>query len=371
MTVPRDISSVRLNRLNDLLRFFREKESVPRADLFSQLPYTQPRTLERDLAYLREQFHVQISYDFRRKAYVLKNPGTFVLRMALEEREALALASGLEMVRHFLPHLGEPCHQVWEKLRTMVPSPLARSAEHLARSAVVSLPVSTMDPGHFDAILEAMRRRRVLEARYASPYSHPVEERSYVLSPWGVYFRAHAWYLWAWSHGAEEERTFRVSRFRKVEPSSTPYVPPPEDSGVGDFADGAWYAQGGREGRDVAVRIAPPLSLVVAETRWHTTQSLEAAEDGSVTLRACVPSLDEVAHWILASAPFAEAREPRELREMVRGLAETAGALHRDPVDGKDATKTDGGDGPRRRGFPPGDGGASGEAFGPEEGSGA
>ncbi len=368
--MPRDISSVRLNRLNDLLRFFREKESVPRADLFSQLPYTQPRTLERDLAYLREQFHVQISYDFRHKAYVLKNPGTFVLRMALEEREALALASGLGMVRHFLPHLGEACHQVWEKLRTMVPGPLARSAEHLARSAVVSLPVSAMDPGHFDAILEALHRHRVLEARYASPYGHPVEERSYVLSPWGVYFRAHAWYLWAWSHGAEEERTFRISRFRRVEPSPLPYVTPPEDSGVEDFADGAWYVRGGRGGRDVAVRIAPPLSLVVAETRWHATQSLEEAEDGSVMLRACVPSLDEVAQWVLASAPFAEALEPQELRDRVRGLAGATGALHRDPEDGKVESKADGGEGSRRG--PSADGGwGPGEAFGPGESSGA
>lgn len=326
--MPRDISSVRLARLNDLLRFFREKENVAREDLFTQLPYTHPRMLERDLAYLREQFQVQISYDFRRKVYVLENPGTFVVRMALSEREAMAVASGLEMVRHFLPHLNESCRLVWEKLRTVVPDHLARNAELLARSSVVSLPVSAMDPEHFEVLLGALHRRHAVETQYVSPYSPKVTARGYRLSPWGVYFRAHAWYLWAWSHDAEEERVFRVSRFRKVGLSSAPYVEPPQESDVMAFADGAWYARGGKEGHHVEVRIVPPLSLVVAETRWHATQRLETAADGAVTLRACVPSLEEVAYWVLASAPFAEAREPRELREMVRKLAAQVRALH-------------------------------------------
>lgn len=326
--MPRDISSVRLNRLNDLLRFFREKECVARDELFSQLAYNHPRMLERDLAYLREQFQVQISYDFRRRVYILQNPGTFVLRMALSEREAMAVASGLEMVRHFLPHLDAPCRVVWEKLRTVVPGHLARNAEMLARSSVVSLPVSTMNPEHFEVILGAIHRRRVLETRYVSPYNPTPTERRHLLSPWGVYFRAHAWYLWAWSHEAGEERIFRISRFRRVALASEAYVEAPAENDVAAFADGAWYAWGGKEGQAVEVRIAPPLSLVVAETKWHATQQLEAAADGAVILRACVPSLDEVAHWVLASAPFAEAREPQVLREMVGELAERVGALH-------------------------------------------
>lgn len=319
--MPRDLSSVRLVRLNDLLRILGSAPCVPRQRLLHELGGYTSRTLERDLDYLRSQFGTKVSWDFRRKGYVLHDPGAFMMHLSLSEREAIALVAGLGMACHFLPHLEGTCGDLWGKLRGALPEGLAGEAERLAQGTVVALPVSTLNAAFFETILDAIRRHRIIRARYTSPYAPVPEERPVTLSPWGVFFRAHAWYLWSWSHGSEAERTYRISRFAALDVTEEPALAPPEGRSVTGFAKSAWYGFSGGELFDVALRISPPLSRVVTETRWHETQIIEVCDDGSIILRARVPDLDDVARWALASAPSAVVLAPEELRDRVEKLA--------------------------------------------------
>jgi len=319
--MPRDLSSVRLARLNNLLRALASASIVTRAELIEMLGNHTGRTLERDLDYLRRHFEARISWDPRRKGYILNSPGTFVMRLTLSEREATALVAGLAMTRHFLPHLDAACEALWGKIRTVLPEKLAAEASHLAKSAVVSLPISAFDPAIFETLLRAIRTGHPVRGRYTSPYDADPVEKPVMLSPWGVFFRAHAWYLWAWSHSSGGERTYRISRFTDLYITDEPAVAPPEDRSVTGFAESAWYGFSGGVATDIALRVLPPLSRVVIETRWHASQTIENCDDGSIILRARVPNLEEVAKWVLASAPFAIALEPAALRERVEALA--------------------------------------------------
>jgi replicative superfamily II helicase len=68
------------------------------------------------------------------------------------------------------------------------------------------------------------------------------------------------------------------------------------------------------------LKIEPPLAAVVAETTWHPTQKIEENEDGSIILSATVPNLGDVARWVMASAPYAKALEPTELKSQLYEL---------------------------------------------------
>lgn len=70
------------------------------------------------------------------------------------------------------------------------------------------------------------------------------------------------------------------------------------------------------------------MSHIVVETTWHPSQKIEECPDGSIILSAEVPHLEEVAKWILATAPFAEALEPPELRQKVVELARRVMGRH-------------------------------------------
>ncbi len=326
--MPRDLSSIRIARLNDLVQELSSRPFLPRKELMSRLEYTHGRTLERDLAFLRDQYGVQIDYDRHRGAYRLSGTGRFLALFDLTEREVTALAAGLGMATHFLPHLQEECASLWGKVRFRLPAGLSDHGERLGQSAVVALPVSPLDPKVFETCLNAIRQSKTIRIRYRSPYRDG-SYKDYELSPWGVFFRAHAWYLWAGSPQCGEARTFRVSRIARVVMEERPLDMPPPEGGVAAFARSAWYACPGEPCHEVRIRVKPPLADVVAETRWHASQKLEKEAGGSLLLSATVPDLDEVARWVMASAPYAEVLEPAELREKIEKTSDEVRGLHR------------------------------------------
>src|SRR5690606_35207532 len=127
----------------------------------------------------------------------------------LTEREVTAFAAGLGMASHFLPHLKEECESLWGKVRFYLPAGLSDHGERLGQSAVVALPVSPMDPKAVETCLNAIRESKAIRIRYRSPYGAGTV-KDYELSPWGVFVRAHAWYLWAGNPSCGEARTFRI-----------------------------------------------------------------------------------------------------------------------------------------------------------------
>ena len=232
------------------------------------------------------------------------------------------LRAGLSLAAHFLPHLAGELEEVWAKLR---PSSLRRERRPWGRPwpgpPWCPCPCPTWTRRVFAAVLEALRRRRVLQIRYLSPYEGETVPRIRRVSPWGVFFQGHAWYLWGSHPKVAAGASYRVSRIRDAVEVGTPYEEAPEAWSLQDHASSGWHGFAGRNLRPVAVRVLPPLASVVQETRWHPTQRIQEHPQGGILLTARVPDLKAVARWILASAPFAWALEPEELGREVASLA--------------------------------------------------
>jgi predicted DNA-binding transcriptional regulator YafY len=326
--LARDVSSVRLSRLNRLMLLFYQHARLSRKEIFREVGYASGRTFERDVEFLRDEYGVEIVYSRASRQYSMCSRGTFILNCTLDEREALALSAGLSMARHFLPHLGGTAGGLWGKLKALLPEELAQQGDELGRSAVVALPVSSVDPEIFEIVLDACRTSQVLELSYTSPYGDGLP-RTHKVYPWGVFFRAHAWYLWAGNAQYPDTGTYRISRIDSARPAvNAPFVAPPEEEDLQSYASSAWYASAGKACEPVRIKALPPLSRVVAETVWHPSQQIEELDDGSIILSATVPDLDEVARWILASAPYALPVEPPELKErLVMTMEQLRGAL--------------------------------------------
>ncbi len=323
------MSSVRLSRLNSLVMEFFHDPRRSRDHLLEALGYgSNGRALERDLKFLREEFGVDIRYNRRTCLYEFHGNGNFLLQLQMNRREVTSIAAGLNMVCHFLPHLSEDCSRFWSKLKAMLPEELASQGEKLAKSTVVALPVSKMDPMVFETIINAVSDRRRIHFQYGSPYSGEGSKPRDV-SPWGVFFLAHAWYLWGASAGESEPRTFRISRIRSVfSIDDGGFAPPPEDSDTRSFASSAWYGCSGKGKHRILVRVRPPLSGVIEETDWHPSQEITRLEDGSIDIGAVVPDLGEIARWVMASAPYAEVLEPTALRDSVFELCRRVSEDH-------------------------------------------
>lgn len=119
--MSRDLSSIRLSRLNSLILAFYSSRRMTKDQLMNCLEYSNPRTLERDLAFLRDEYAVDIIYDRSARQYIFNGRGKFLVSTTLTEREVTAMAAGLRMAAHFLPHLQEPSRDLWSKFKGVLP----------------------------------------------------------------------------------------------------------------------------------------------------------------------------------------------------------------------------------------------------------
>jgi predicted DNA-binding transcriptional regulator YafY len=323
--MARAISSFRIRRLINLLTFLRKKgENGAEIDeIMCHCEYKDRRALQDDIRMLRDEYRTEII--FRRAKpyrYSLKSEGDFLLSLNLNEQDIIALVAGLGMVAHFIPHMKDNCKFLWDKIKKILPETSVNFGQWLAGAATVATPVSGMNADIFGIILKALREKSMIELEYLSPYKKR-ETRSHILAPWGVFFRAHAWYLLAGKQKKQVPYLFRLSRInRAVIRSDIPFIAPPENYSQEKFTASAWYATPGELDYKIKLKIIEPMATIVAETIWNPTQKTQRIDKETMELTAYVPDLKEVARWILSSSPYITVEEPHELRKIVWELAQ-------------------------------------------------
>ncbi len=334
--MPRAITSFRIRRLLNLLSFLRKngERGAEVEAILRQCEYNDRRALQDDIRMLRDEYRADIAFKRAQPCrYCLKSEGDFLLSLNLNERDVIALVAGLGMTAHFLPSMEENCKALWKKIQDILPEASVNFGRWLAGTVTVASPVSGMKPEVFDACLDAIRHKTSIEVDYVSPYKTR-EVRTHILAPWGVFFRSHAWYLLAGRDSTVQKDgdsgkpkknipiTFRLSRVRGVRPRpDVPFIRPPEAYSQEKFTASAWYVSVGELEYDIRLRIAEPVATFVSETIWHPTQRTARLDKDTLELTARVPDLQEVARWVLSSAPYITVEEPAELRVLVHDLA--------------------------------------------------
>ena len=315
--MSKDLNSVRISRLFNLVAML--SKPITRDEIIARLEYTGRRTLERDLKFLRDEFGVQIRYSRSNGTYTTEGAQSFLVYLKLSRDEVSAVAAGLGMAGHFLPHLKDSGDSAWEKFSACVSRSLLEHGRILAKSTTVSLPVPNVDPSKFENILDAITSKTTLAMDYKSPKRQ--RSKKYIVSPWGLCFRGHAWYIRLWDHKEKEARSFRISRINDIKTAKEKYIAPAHGD-IDVNASYVWYVESGEPKYNVRVRVAKELATAVSETTWHITQTITCNDDGTIDFCAKVPNLQEIAWWVLASAPHATVIEPPELRDIVVDLAQ-------------------------------------------------
>ena len=313
--MPKDMTSIRYARLSEIMKLLQSRLKVTHDELISRGQYSNNRTLQNDLRYLRETWGAEIRYDARKKIYVLDHAGTFVINLRITPQEIGALTSGLKIAGHFLPHMKEPAASLWEKLSAYVPHELITEGEALARMTTILSPVAKVNAENFNAILEAIREKRSVSIKYKSPNKNA---RRWTISPYDFYFRGISWYLIACNHKFKSLSIYRAGRIQKVTTSSESYINPDEAGYSDEYISSAWYVTPGPKRYKIKLKISEYLATSIRELAIHPTQEIHECDDGGIIFTAEVPDLDEVARWVMAGAPGVKVIEPEELRLKVR-----------------------------------------------------
>lgn len=320
------MSSVRYERLHRLIALLQSRKSVSRGELEAAGQYTftkkrkgyeQNRTLQKDLDFLRDE-GAEIVYDRAMKKYILRREGSLLVNIKISGGEVKALAAGLRMAGHFLPHLEEDAGELWDKIAAYIPQDLAQEGDSLARSTVISIPAAKVKPEVFSLLTKAKHKRKAVNILYISPGNEP---REWTVSPYDFYFRGNSLYMVSFNHKHSALTTHRMSRITRASYADDEYVPPETGGFTDDYALTAWHVSPGKDKHLVRILLRGRLAETVREVEFHPTQKLDKAGDGGVILTAEVPYLDEAARWVLSCAGNAVVIEPDELRGMVRDYA--------------------------------------------------
>jgi proteasome accessory factor B len=204
------------------------------------------------------------------------------------------------------------------KLAQVLPPTLA---EHVQATvdAFATTPPNARFTRVFRTLTEAWANRRVVAIEYdpsAYDASRPTRQtrvRPYFVEPSAL---THALYLLGYDEERGARRTFKVERILSASMTPETFQPPADFSPATELRR-AWDVIFDQPPETVVAHFTAGVAPRVAETRWHPSQEIETAADGSLTWRARVAGLHEVRIWLLGWGADVEVLEPASLRAEV------------------------------------------------------
>jgi predicted DNA-binding transcriptional regulator YafY len=304
-------------RLLRLLSLFQAQRYWSGADLSERLEVT-PRTLRRDVDRLRSLGYPVNSTSGAAGGYQL-GAGATLPPLLLDDDEAVAVAVGLRTAASgTVAGIEEASLRALSKLEQVLPSRLRARVTALHAFILPLAPAGpTVDAKTLSAIAGACRDCQKLRFGYRSRDGAATARE---VEPHRLVHTGRRWYLAAWDLSRNNWRTFRIDRIQPKLVTGARFAPrlPPD----GDFA--AYVS------RSVSYAPQPHQAHIVlhasaemaAERVPPGAGTLEAVDERTCILHTGSSSLDTLSVYLALIGFDFEVREPLELVDRIRWLAE-------------------------------------------------
>ncbi len=275
-----------------------------------------PRTIRRDLEYMRDTLHAPIAFDRFRRGYWYTEPTFRLSPVLLTQGELISLLLAERMMRQFRGTPFEPdIRSAIDKLGAMLPDRVSIHLDNVADFLSV-LPATECeyDPKSFNALTSAIVRRRRLVLRYWSASRNETTRR--LFDPYALLSVHDGWYAIGHCHQRVDIRMFAIQRVESLRETGETFDRP-ADFRVEEYLKGSFRAFRGAGDHRVVLRFKPEVARRFAEKKWHASQALEPQQDGSLIARLYLNSLVEVKRWVMWWGADCEVVAPKELRESI------------------------------------------------------
>ena len=285
-----------------------------------------PKTIQRDLEFMRDRLGLPIEYDRANHGYVYtEEVGHFpVLNVTEGELVALLVAQkALEQYRGtgFEIPLRTAFHKMTAGLQGLV-------AVDNVESAISFRPFgpSHQDLELFTAISKAVIHQSEIEFRYRKLMTSRPESRR--LQPYHLFCSQDQWYVVGFDLKRKARRTFALTRMSRVEVTPRTFIRP-ADFSIGQHFGGSFGVFKGEGNFEVVVRFDPFAARLIRERFWHTSQTTRELPGKKIELTLHLNSLEEVERWILSWGDHATVTSPPELVDRIRTVARSLTARYR------------------------------------------
>jgi predicted DNA-binding transcriptional regulator YafY len=204
-----------------------------------------PRTIRRYATKLQELGIPVESQRGPAGGYRLR-PGYRLPPLMFDNEEGAAITLGLLAARRLAIDNSEPAiDSALAKLLRVLPAQARERALALNEAVNFTQPIRAPEPAPTETVLslaQAIRRNRRVRIRHRSREG---DETTREVDPLGIVHHSNRWYLAAYDHLRQQERTFRVDRLLEIEEQADPRRPTPVgfdpvDHVMRSLAQGGW-----------------------------------------------------------------------------------------------------------------------------------
>jgi predicted DNA-binding transcriptional regulator YafY len=289
--------------------------------LAGQLEVT-PKTIHRDIEFMRDRLELPIEYDGAKFGYHYTEEVSAFPTVHLTEGELFALILAEKALQQYRgTNFEKPLLSAIKKMEQSLPDTISLNLSDIEQTiSFRTRAEQILDLEVFDALAKAAAHRRQIELAYRKPGRSEIEQR--IVDPYHLANINGEWYLFAFDHLRKDIRTFAPARIQAVKPTGKTFARPQKFSLEKRLRD-SFGVHSGEGEHDVVIRFDARVADYVREKKWHESQQLREFKNGAVELRLKLSSLMEIQRWILSWGGDAKVVQPPELAAAVRQAAET------------------------------------------------
>lgn len=304
----------RILEFDDLMR----RRRVANATSLAARWKTSTKTVQRFVAFLREEMGAPVVFDRKRGSFRYSDPAWHLPWIPVEGPGlfAIGVASKVLQLYEGTP-VAEGLREAFQRLSDVMPPEIRVSpGAFVERLYIHPQPIRLVDPAVWNAVATSIRERTVLTVTYQKPGGETGARR---LAPYGLVLAAGDWLVAAQDREDDPAvvKTFYVSRIRAAEGSSEVFSIPRDFDLKRHFGETIGIFVG-REPFRFRVRFAKSMAAWVAEVRWHPKQKLTTLPGGELELELPAGSLFEARRFVLSFGREAQALAPPDLVEALR-----------------------------------------------------
>lgn len=306
-----------------MLRIHEELQAdrLPNATVLSKRLETSTKTINRDIAFMRDQLGLPIEWDAQSNGYRYTGFVDGFPTMQVSESELFALLVAQKALK---PYEGTPFHAPLEsalqKLSDGLKDKVFISLDRLdAPVSFKSAGLSKADLGTFQIVTRAVAQQEALYFEYKNLGTDRWQKRQ--VHPWHLCCVENQWYVVCWDLKRQARRTFALVRMRHLSMPGV-HFKRPTDFDIQEHLKDAFGVFVGQSRHKVRVAFDTWASELIREKEWHPAQKLKEQDGGCVELSIELADLFEIERWILSWGSHARVLAPAKLKKRIRDHAE-------------------------------------------------
>jgi predicted DNA-binding transcriptional regulator YafY len=287
-----------------------------------------PKTIQRDIDFMRYRLGLPIEYDRVRFGFYYSEPITAFPNIEVSEGEITALFVAQKALAQYKgTPFEQPLRTAFRKITDGLTDRVSFSWSDL--DDVISFRTAGASPADlelFEEVSKAVLRSVEISFTYRKLRGQDFELR--LVRPYHLASIENQWYLFGHDLERDELRTFALPRMRNVRLTSQRFQRP-ADFSIAKILRGSFGAHSGKKKYRIKLQFDPFAARLVAERTWHESQRIRSKRDGSVVLELDLAGFEEIERWILSWGSRVRVLAPMELIAIIRDSASSIVQLYR------------------------------------------